>query len=307
MRGFVLAAGFGTRLRPLSNFFPKALVSVCGKPLLERNLKYLASQKFKAFAVNSHYLHEQLKIFATSFNIPFRLFHEETIRGTGGALYYAKEFLKQDDYFFVMNVDIINTFDIKKAASIFEASQNICSLLSQNVKSNGTIIYNPGNNCFIGTKDNKKKDTPDFEANFTGCAFYRKEFLELIKEDDFSIKSVWKRAVEKGLHVGVQFVDGYWRDVGTPEALAQIHFDMLENVVDMDHPSDLIIDRDRKICYHNQMNKKNIEKLKPLSWVEQNYIPENVTVSQSVILPNSNLKPGLTERKIIGSWGEISF
>ena len=98
MRGFVLAAGFGTRLRPLTDHIPKALVPVCGKPLLARSLAFLRGHGVTEIAVNSHYLADKIESFRREQKECFSLFHEEgNIRGTGGALYFAGEFLSGDE------------------------------------------------------------------------------------------------------------------------------------------------------------------------------------------------------------------
>ena len=94
LTGFILAAGFGTRLRPLTDHLPKALISVCGKPLLQRALEFYENNRVKPIGVNSHHFPEFIKSFKNNSAIPFELFHETgAIRGTGGALLFAREFL----------------------------------------------------------------------------------------------------------------------------------------------------------------------------------------------------------------------
>jgi NDP-sugar pyrophosphorylase family protein len=242
MRGFILAAGFGTRLKPLTDSVPKALIPVCGEPLLAHNLRILYNSGiFSAIGVNSHYLHEQMVRFQKDSPIPFELFYEEgKIRGTGGALDFAREFLAGDDTFLIANVDIIHKFDLRELLSRFINSGRICSLVSIPAENNGTVFYDNANSDFLGVS----ADRDDFlrlgrkfsEAEFTGVAFYRREFLDFVNSDDFSIIPVWKRAGGEGCVPSILVPEksaSWWIDIGTREAVAKIHSDVKDGKVDL--------------------------------------------------------------------------
>jgi NDP-sugar pyrophosphorylase family protein len=240
MRGFILAAGFGTRLKPITDTVPKALVPVCGEPLLAHNLRRLnASGVFSALGVNSHYLHGQMERFWRESPIPFELFHEkEKIRGTGGALDFAREFLGGDDTFFVANVDILNKFDLAELASRFIGSNRICSLVSIPVDTGGTVLYDGVTGDFLGIGADKDDYIGQkyLEAEFTGAAFYRREFLDFVGAADFSIIPVWKRAAGEGRVPGIiipEKASSWWMDIGTHEALAKIESDVNGGKVDL--------------------------------------------------------------------------
>ncbi|MDR2694332.1 MAG: NTP transferase domain-containing protein [Chitinispirillales bacterium] len=288
MRGFILAAGFGTRLKPVTDTLPKALVPVCGEPLLAHNLRVLhRSGAFSAIGVNSHYLHGLMERFQRESPIPFELFHEnDKIRGTGGALYLAKDFLKGDDTFLIANVDILHKFDIAELASRFVNERRICSQVSIPTDGIGTVLYDGVTGDYLGVSDDRERlksagllrrsahfgklnasprnddeaacssrrkaiqSVPSndghcerseavrsvanmrylignsiLEAEFTGVAFYRREFLDFVKEDDFSIVPIWKRASLTGRPPGIITPNkeaSWWMDIGTREALAKI-------------------------------------------------------------------------------------
>ena len=240
MRGFILAAGFGTRLKPITDAVPKALVPVCGEPLLAHNLRRLNdSGIFSVLGVNSHYLHEQMEDFQKRSSIPFELFYEkDKIRGTGGALDFARDFLGGDDTFFIANVDILNKFDFADLSSRFISSSRICSLVSIPVDGGGTILYDDVSGDYIGVCADRDlyKGQKVSEAEFTGAAFYRREFLDFVDGDDFSIIPVWKRAAERGNIPGViipQKDSSWWMDIGTHEALAKIQDDVNGGRIDL--------------------------------------------------------------------------
>jgi len=237
-----LAAGFGMRLRPLTDTVPKALVPVCGEPLLAHNLRRLHnSGVFSALGVNSHYLHEQMVEYQKQSSIPFELFYEkDKIRGTGGALDFARDFLGGDDTFMVANVDILHKFDIPALAERFINANRICSLVSIPVSTGGTIVYDGATGDYLGVIAEKGecKAEKAAEAEFTGVTFYRREFLDYVNGDDFSVTAIWKRvAAQDYRHIPGIIIPGkassWWMDIGTHEALAKIQADSDAGKVDL--------------------------------------------------------------------------
>ena len=258
MRGFVLAAGFGTRLRPLTDHIPKALVPVCGKPLLARSLDFLGSHGITTVGVNAHYLGEEMERFGRESGNSFELFHERgKIRGTGGGLYFAKDFLVGDDFFLVMNVDIVCSIDLEDIITRFKNSSSVCGLIAfpaENGK--GTILYDKECGRYRGTSSGSVRSGNECDANFIGIAIYRKEFLSLLKADDFSIVPVWSRAQSRGMDVDVLLTEcGWWKDIGRPQALAEVHFAVLDKKIKMDIPSYLRLDTDNKCCFPIESEK----------------------------------------------------
>jgi mannose-1-phosphate guanylyltransferase len=244
MRGFILAAGFGTRLKPITDTLPKALVPVCGEPLLAHNLRVLhKSGVFSAIGVNSHYLHGSMEQYQRKSPIPFELFYEsDKIRGTGGALDFARDFLSGDDTFLIANVDIIHKFDIAELASRFVKEGRICSQVSIPADGLGTVLYDSATGDYLGASNDREElaltKTHDkiLEAEFTGVAFYRREFLDFVKEDDFSIVPIWKRASLAGFAPGIITPNksaSWWMDIGTHEALAKIETEVNGGRVDL--------------------------------------------------------------------------
>jgi len=255
MRGFILAAGFGTRLKPITDTLPKALVPVCGEPLLAHNLRVLhSSGAFSAIGVNSHYLHGLMERFQRESPIPFELFYEnDRIMGTGGALRFARDFLSADDTFLIANVDILHKFDIAELASRFVKEGRICSHVSIPTDGLGTVLYDSRTGNYLGVSDDREAlissmrpastqsvSTGTFdkilEAEFTGVAFYRREFLDFVKEDDFSVIPIWKRASVAGCPPGIVIPNkeaSWWMDIGTREALAKIEDDVNGGRIDL--------------------------------------------------------------------------
>ncbi len=115
MRAFILAAGLGTRLKPLTDKMPKALVPVGGIPLLERQITTLKEYGYSDFVVNVHHFAEQIEQFlADKHNFGCRIAisdERDLLRETGGAIRHAAPLLEGSGAFLVHNVDIITDLD----------------------------------------------------------------------------------------------------------------------------------------------------------------------------------------------------
>ena len=309
MRGFILAAGLGTRLRPITDHVPKALVRVAGKPLLERALSFLVKQGCVAIGVNSHHLASQIESFQKTSSVPFTLFHEKgAIRGNGGGLYFARDFLAAEEVFFVCNVDIVYEFDLKPLIERFKKTGWLASLLAVPAAGSGTVFFDPETGLFTGVPADGKKSGR--RADFIGAALYRREFLGALLPGDFSIIPVWKRVREQGLGVGVLNVDKcYWNDIGTPETLAAVHFDLLDGKTELEVPVSLCIDRTQKRCYPVSLPKRLLKDcLGRYAWVETSELPQETRISHSIIWEGAQLKsPGTIENKIITPFCEVKF
>ena len=113
MKAMIMAAGFGTRLRPLTDNIPKALVPVLNKPVLEHNIEYLKNYGIKDIIINAYYHADQIQKFVSACCIPgvsLSVSKEDEILGTGGGISNCRSFLK-DDTFLVINVDILTNIN----------------------------------------------------------------------------------------------------------------------------------------------------------------------------------------------------
>jgi NDP-sugar pyrophosphorylase family protein len=313
--GFILAAGFGTRLLPLTKHVPKALVPVCGVPLLKRVHDYFRANGIERIALNVHYHPDMVaKLVASDFP-NMRMFHEkDTIRGTGGALVFARDYLASDDVFCVANVDIITNADLIGLGREFLKRQ--CSVgLVVAPSQNGTILYDAKTHEYVRTRSTETPDgrgataAPLESADFIGIAFYRKEFLSVLSEDDFSIVPVWSRAHESGMVVTVlETGPVYWSDVGTPRVLAQAHFDVLDCRIDLQVPAAMHVDKKDKKAYPVSFGADQKQRVGAYTWIDAAGIPPETTFSKTVVFADADIPGGLhIENAIVTKHGVISI
>jgi NDP-sugar pyrophosphorylase family protein/aminoglycoside/choline kinase family phosphotransferase len=239
---FILAAGRGERLRPVTDHFPKPLLPVLGKPVLKSILEKV-SHISGEIGINLHYKKETIAnwLGRSDFGKMVRLFPEEPVLGTGGALKNAEDFLK-DGLFLVHNSDIVSDIDLENLISLHISSGNLATLAVHDrpefnkliLDKNGLltdIVKQPRPILTSSRGREVKKSAPLSRRRrsggwgrllaFTGIAVYRPEFLNLLPDGISSVVDAWLRAVEEGYAIGTLDVGGcFWSDIGTPGSYA---------------------------------------------------------------------------------------
>jgi len=145
MKAFILAAGLGTRLRPLTDTMPKALVPVAGEPMLSRLIRHLKQFGYDDFTVNVHHFADMVEHFLTendNFSCAVTISDErDLLRDTGGAVRHAAPLLRDAEggRFLVHNVDIITDFDLSLLESF--AKGTFATLLVSDRKTSRYLMF----------------------------------------------------------------------------------------------------------------------------------------------------------------------
>lgn len=129
----ILAAGFGTRLKPLTDSIPKALVPFNGEPMINYQIKKLADYGFCEIIVNAHHFAEQITdyINKNSFGVKINVIEEKEILGTGGGVLNAEKYFKDENFFLVINADVYTDFDFSKIIEFHKTHNPLASLAVQ--------------------------------------------------------------------------------------------------------------------------------------------------------------------------------
>ncbi|MDD3228853.1 MAG: nucleotidyltransferase family protein [Oscillospiraceae bacterium] len=117
MKAFLLAAGFGTRLRPLTDQMPKCLVPIQGRPLLEWWLMLLKRHSVTEVLINTHYLSEQVRAYITQYNaqntgLTLIEFYEPTLLGSGSTVLANRDFVRNEQEFLICYADNLTNIDL---------------------------------------------------------------------------------------------------------------------------------------------------------------------------------------------------
>jgi len=214
MKAMILAAGFGTRLRPLTDMKPKALMPVVNKPILARNIEYLISHGITEIIVNAHHHHQQIVNYLreeSSFGLNIEVKVEPEILGTGGGIKNTEGFWDKEP-FFVINSDILTDIDLAAVYQVHQTSGSLVTLVLHNCEPyNQVQVDEQWNITDIG-----KVNMPGRYA-FTGIHVVHPEVLSHIPRGIFSnIIECYRQLIRMGKPVRACLVQGhYWRDIGS--------------------------------------------------------------------------------------------
>lgn len=306
MIGYVLAAGFGTRLKPITDMIPKALVPVCGVPLIEVALRYFRKNAIETLCTNVHYQGEVLKMFTDRLPYNVRVFDEQPdILGTGGAIYNAKEFLETDETFAVLNSDIVLNFPLHNYIEAFEKSDTTCVLISTTDETVPSILSDDAGN-YCGTVGNQFGEG-SVKSSFVGLALYKREALSFFTADDFSVVPVWQRMVEAGKKVEVWNKSFYWKDTGKPEDLFEVYRDVFDKKLSFDFPLGMQVDFDRKIAWGATVTPDMIHSDSSYCWVE-NVAATKIKGKNNIFFSGVAVDEAREyENSLVLPWCEVSF
>lgn len=144
MKALIFAAGLGTRLKPITDTLPKALVPVCGKPLIEHVARKLKASGVESAVVNVHHFADMIEEWAAGQDImPMEVSDErEMLLETGGGVLHARPYLEGCGHFLIHNVDIISDLDIGWLASQIRPDAMATLLVSDRVTSR-YLLFDP--------------------------------------------------------------------------------------------------------------------------------------------------------------------
>jgi NDP-sugar pyrophosphorylase family protein len=244
MKAMVLAAGLGTRLRPLTNDRPKALVEVGGRTLLEITLIRLREFGIRDVIINVHHyadmVIERLKA-AGNFGMNIEFSREDVLLDTGGGLKKAAWFLGRDadDPFILHNVDVISTIDLQLMVEVHKKNKALATLAVQERKTSRCLLFNDqlelcGRRLVKEEKTEIVRPAQQMtELAFSGIHVISPRIFPLLTEEGiFSIVPAYLRLAAQGEKVAAFRADEYyWRDLGKPENIRQAELDIKANLV----------------------------------------------------------------------------
>ncbi len=247
MRAMILAAGLGTRLRPLTADRPKALVEVAGRTLLEITLRRLASFGIREVIVNVHHFADMVVQYLrtnNNFGMQIEISREDILLDTGGGLKKAAWFFLQTGDkvhapFLLHNVDVISTIDLRRMVQLHLESRALATLAVQDRETSRYLIFDE-NNQLCGRKAGREQSVemvrPANETKalaFSGIHIISPRFLRMMTEEGgFSIINTYLRLAAQGEKISAFRADEYyWRDLGKPENVLQAARDVESQVL----------------------------------------------------------------------------
>lgn len=286
-KAFLLGAGLGTRLRPMTNTVPKPLIPVFNRPLATHALDHLIAAGISEVAINTHHLHDEWqRTFpdGTYGSAKLHFFHEEQLLETGGGIKNIASFIG-DDSILVYNGDILTNIRIDKLITGHLSSNNTATLA---VRSDGPAKHLAVEGYSVRDIRNQL-GVAEGTHQFTGIYCIDPEILELIPaHEKISVIPAFLKLASKNLLGAYPADSGHWLDLGTRETYLATHgigspapFNIQEQAI---HPTAQI---------HPSAQISN-------SWIGPNVkVTANCEISDSILWPGTQLAAGSQLRNCI--------
>ncbi len=231
MKALILAAGFGTRLKPYTEKTPKSLFPIAGRPNLDIVIQRLIHAGCNTIIINTHHLHNEIEHFLSvrHYPVPVLTRYETEILGTGGAIKNLARHWK-DDPFFVVNGDVVADIDFSTLYRFHLNHPHPATLVVCHDPEFNTVVVDENDFIISFTPSgNASAMTNQQTVTFTGIQVVDPVILDFIPENQFySSIDAYKNMLLKNLKLRAYTPENfYWKDIGSPERYKAAVFDKM--------------------------------------------------------------------------------
>jgi mannose-1-phosphate guanylyltransferase len=238
----VMAAGLGTRLRPLTHVLPKPLAPVVNRPLMEHILELLARHGHTRLIANLSHLPEQIQEHfgaGERFGVELSWSYEEELLGTAGGVRNVRDFLAEEGDFLVIAGDALTDIDLGPMRVFHDSHDGVATLAVKRVPDTtqyGVVIH--GSDGRVQGFQEKPKPAEAL-SDLANCMIYMLrpevfDYFPAAEVVDWAL-DVFPTLLENDVPFYVHEIDSYWNDVGNLHELLRGNFDALLGAVQVDY------------------------------------------------------------------------
>lgn len=242
LKAMVMAAGMGSRLEPITLRFPKPLIPVMNRPLMDIILSQLHSIGVNEVISNTYYLADQIidRYKTNNLGVKFNYIKETELSGTAGGMKKCQYFFDEGEDFIVMSGDVLTTADVKEGVEIHKKSGAIATIGVKQVPHElvshfGVVVTDK--NGYI-TEFQEKPPLEEAKSNLinTGIYIFNYKIFDYIPENTFYdfAKNVFPKLLSQG-QINTFEIKEYWNDIGTISQYKQSIQDVFNGICDIKH------------------------------------------------------------------------
>lgn len=242
LKAMVMAAGMGSRLEPITLRFPKPLIPVMNRPLMDIILSQLHSIGVNEVISNTYYLADQIidRYKTNNLGVKFNYIKETALSGTAGGMKKCQFFFDEGEDFIVMSGDVLTTADVKEGIEIHKKSGAIATIGVKQVPHElvshfGVVVTDK--NGYI-TEFQEKPPLEEAKSNLinTGIYIFNYKIFDYIPENTFYdfAKNVFPKLLSQG-QINTFEIKEYWNDIGTISQYKQSIQDVFNGICDIKH------------------------------------------------------------------------
>ncbi len=237
-KAMILAAGLGTRLRPLTHHCPKPLVPILNRPMIEHHLEQMAAIGIQEVAINLHYLPDQIQQHIGTgekwgLKITYSL-EEPVVLGTGGGIAKMQGFFEQEPMFLVINGDILHQIDLHAALAHHVATNAVATLMVRSHPGSPNIgsVSIDENGMIKRVPEMPSRDSL-YKRMYTGMQILTPRIFEYLQDQppppSCILRTAYRKMLETDLPVAAFEVgDALWRDIGNPESYLSSQWELID-------------------------------------------------------------------------------
>lgn len=281
MQAVIMAGGFGTRLKPLTNNIPKPMVPVANKPMLEHLINLLKKHGIKDYIMLLYYQSDIIRDYfgdGSKFGVSIEYIKPDKDYGTAGAVKLSEKYIK--DNFLVISGDVLTNFNLTDFYNYHAGKKNIATISlysAENPLQYGIVLANSENRIVSFLEKPSSSEVFSDTIN-TGIYYFDKEIFRHIPEGenfDFS-KDLFPHLLGNDIPVYGYKSTGYWRDVGNLEEYLSANLDVLADKLDYIKARDYY----GNCVSHTAVIESGVT-------IENSIIGENVYLGKGVQIKNS--------------------
>jgi len=244
MKAMILAAGRGERLNPITQELPKPLVPVANLPIIRYNIEFLKHYGFNDICINVYHLPKQIEQElgdGSVLGVKLTYSYEEELWGTGGGLKQVEDFFKDEEFFVMMNADILIDCDLEDAIHFHRRNDAIATMiLTQDapVSTYGAVEIDDANLIRnIAGRIDDVRETDRIPAVFTGIHILTPRIFEYIPPNINTCinQYAYPKMVQNKEKVMGYMMEGFWADIGKPETYFSTNMLFLDRRVNFRH------------------------------------------------------------------------
>ncbi len=301
LRGMVLAAGFGTRLQPLTNLLPKPLVPVLNRPLIAYLLDLLKKAGVRDVAINQHHHAQKIPEVlgdGSAFDMKIRYSMEEEILGTGGGIVQQRAFLEQGT-FLLINGDILSGVDLRALLNFHRQHRAVATMLVRPIPPGAdyTPLGIDQEGWLVQFKNSERKaQGPVRPVMFCGVHVLEPQVFDFLPAEGFACinNQAYTAMLDQGLDVAAYLDQGAWFDLGTPASYLAANRAILSGRACLPQLQVLdLADREKKVMIGSGVQLGQSVELGPEVILGDGcVVGDGARIARSVLWPGVKVAPG---------------